>query len=74
MAKTTLKPWSEENVLVEVETTEVLTEEEKETVKLVIRGVFLRRFEGELWPSHNEIKCSMKNKKLAEKIISIKYC
>jgi len=84
MAKTTLKPWSEENfqvllshvLYVEVETTEVLTKEEEAAVSRGIRTAFSWCFKDEEWPSLGEIKNAIEkfNPTLAEKLISKKYC
>lgn len=74
MAKTTLKPWLKESILVEIESTEPLTEEEKEEVSRGIRIAFSWCFAGEPAPSLSEIKQAMKNPALANKITGRKYC
>ena len=76
MAKTTLKPWLKENIRVEVETTEVLTKEEKEAVARGIREAFSWCLAGESWPSLGEIKQAIEefNPALAKKLIGKKYC
>ena len=76
MAKTTLKPYRKANILVEVETTEVLTEEEKEAVILGIREAFTWCCKYEPWPVFGEIQLAVKNSDpaLAKKLINTKYC
>lgn len=76
MAKTTLKPYRKANILVEVETTEVLTEEEKEAVIIGIRTAFTGCFKYEPWPVFGEIQREVEktNPALAKKLIDTKYC
>lgn len=75
MAKTTLKPWSEESIWVEIESTEPLTEEEAEEVSSGIRKAFSWCFEGESWPVLFEIKQAIgeSNPGLANKLTSRIY-
>ncbi len=76
MAKTTLKPYWKANILVEVETTEVLTEEEEKAVACGIRKAFTWCFPEEPPPSFEEIQQAVKNSDpaLAKKLINTKYC
>lgn len=76
MTKTTIKPWHNKSVLVEIESLEPLTEEEKLEVARGIRVAFSWCFLGEPWPSLGEIKEAIEpcNPELASKLISKKYC
>ncbi len=77
MAKTTLKPWSGAKTLVEIESAEVLSEEEKEEVEKGIRIAFSWCVAGEWRPSLSEIQQAIENNfqvALANKLISMKYC
>ncbi len=75
MAKTTLKPWQRESVLVDVESTEPLTKEEEEAVCKGIRTAFPWRFSGEMWPFLSEVKKAIRDShpELVEKLLSIYY-
>ena len=76
MAKTTLKPWRKECILVEVESTEPLTTEEKEKVAGGIRVAFSWCCLDEPAPSTSEIRQAIEgsNPALAKKIINTKFC
>ena len=76
MAKTTLKPYLKERLLVEIESTEPLTKEEEEEVRKGIRIAFSWIFEWEGPPTLSEIKQAIKdfNPALANKITGKKYC
>ena len=76
MAKTTLKPWLKESILVEIESTEPLTKDEEEEVSRGIRIAFCWCFAGEPWPALFEIKQAIEdtNPNLANKLTGRTYC
>lgn len=75
MAKTTLKPWRKEGILVDIESAEPLTKEEEEEVSKGIRLAFSWVFPGEPWPCLSEIKQAVgkSNPALANKLTSKSY-
>lgn len=75
MAKTTLKPYLKEDILVDIESTEVLTPEEEEIVARGVRTAFCWCFEGEPPPCISEIKQAINktNPTVSSKLISIGY-
>ena len=76
MAKTTLKPWLKESIVVEIESTEPLTKEEEEEVSKGIRIAFSWCFSGEPWPALSEIKQAIEhtNPDLANNLTGRRYC
>lgn len=76
MAQTTLKPWLEGYILADVESTKVLTPEEKEIVNQGVRLAFSWwNLPGEPPPSIVEIKRALgkANSTISEKLICIDY-
>lgn len=76
MAKTTLKPWQEEYILADVESTKILTPEEKEIVKQGVRVAFIWwNLPGEPPPSITEVKRALgkAHSTISEKLICIDY-
>lgn len=77
MARTTLKPWSQMKTLVEIESSEILSEEEKEEVEKGIRIAFSWCVAGEWRPSLSEIQQAIESNfqtELANKLVSMRYC
>ena len=78
MAKTTLKPWPTEGFLLEVESTDVLSEKEKAAVSYAIQIAFSMYCKGNERPSIDAIKQAINdfnpNPELVKNLISAKYC
>ena len=75
MAKTTLKPWKNETILVEIESTKPLSRKEEVEVSQGIRRIYKNRVPGEPWPDLIMIKqvIQKSNSSLVEKLIAGKY-
>ena len=78
MAKTTLRPWPTEGFLLEVESTNVLSEKEEVAVSHAIQIAFSMYCKDNERPSIDAIKQAINdfnpNPKLVENLISAKYC
>ena len=77
MAKTIVRPWKLSRTLVQIESTEVLTEEEREEISKGIRIAFSRCFAGESWPTLLEVQQAIDinyQSAVADKLVSMKYC